>query len=76
MPLFRLIEWRAVQPTGLPAGGLPASIARTSPLLAHGTGNREMERAGEWKGRVLKRRAEGRGGMRNGGGEKTERTLA
>lgn len=30
LPL-RLIEWCAVRPTGLPAGGLPASIARTSP---------------------------------------------
>lgn len=31
--LLKLIEWCAVRPTGLPAAGLTASIARTSPFF-------------------------------------------
>ncbi len=40
MLLFRLIEWCAARPAGLPAGGLAASIARTSPSSGAQTGGR------------------------------------
>ena len=47
----RLIEWWAVRPTGLPAGGLPASIVRTSPFFwsTDRKIDREIEGGREWK---------------------------
>lgn len=78
--LFRLIEWCAVWPTVLPAGGLPASIARTSPSSGAQTeieGERERDGDRE-RGRVemskyREKSEEGRAGQREEWrGEKTE----
>lgn len=76
MLLFRLIEWCAVRPTGLPVGGLPASIARRGPSSGAQTeklknrGGKE-ESSNEEK-KKSKKRERGRDGEKMRGGKKEE----
>lgn len=76
MSLFRLIEWCAVRPTGLPVGGLPASIARRGPSSGAQTeklknrGGKE-ESSNEEK-KKSKKRERGRDGEKMRGGKKEE----